>query len=60
MASASYLRSEARKVSESANDPATSKLAEIVTQLCDLCEVLERKTKEAYDEARRAKREARK
>ena len=58
MASASYLRSEARKVAESAPNPSTRELAEIVTQLCDLCDNLEKKTKNAYDEARRAKREA--
>jgi outer membrane murein-binding lipoprotein Lpp len=56
----SSLRHEARKINESSHDPAVSKLAEIVEQLCTVCGDLEQKTKAAHDEANRAKRLAKK
>jgi hypothetical protein len=60
MPSISYLRSQAHDIGEMSNDPNVAKLAKIIEQLCDVCVDLERKTKEAHDDAKRAKREARK
>jgi len=56
----SYLENEAREISQSSGDPTVAKLAHIVEQLCDICDDLEKKTKEAHDEARRATRAAKK
>jgi hypothetical protein len=58
--SVSSLRHEARQISEAAGDTAIAKLAGIIEQLCIVCDDLEKKTKEALAEAKRAKREARK
>jgi len=56
----SYLRNEAHQIGQGSNDPTVAKLAKLVGQLCDKCDDLERETKKAYDEAKRAKRETRK
>ena len=56
----SYLESEARKIAQAAEDPVVVKLAKIVEQLCDGCDDLEKATKKAHDEAKRAMREAKK
>ena len=60
MASLSYLESEARRISQSSDNPTVAKLAEIVMQLCDMCKDMEEKIKKAHDEARRASRAAKK
>jgi hypothetical protein len=60
MPSISTLRSGAHNIAETSQHPDVAKLAGIIEQLCGICAELEQKTKEAYEEAKRAKREARK
>jgi outer membrane murein-binding lipoprotein Lpp len=60
MASLSWIRSEASKISTGSSDPAVKKLADLLAKLCQECEGIEKTAKEAEDEARRAKRDARK
>ena len=39
------LESEARRISQSSDNPTVAKLAEIVMQLCDMCKDMEEKIK---------------
>jgi hypothetical protein len=60
MATISWLRSEARSISNSTSAPPDiKKLARIIEQLCSKCDEIEKQAKDAMLEAERAKREAR-
>jgi hypothetical protein len=60
MPSFSYLRIEADKIGRVSQDPSVAKFAQIVRPPCDECDGLDKNTKAAQDEAKRAKREAKK
>lgn len=58
MASFSFLRSQAREISENSGDPDVVKLADIIVKLCGTCEDVETKAKSAEKMAKDAERDA--